>query len=166
MLPSINLPTKSHAAAIARERRTIIKHASITDNCLVENNASSNGCFNLYATISRTHSLNVPDSWKILVNSESEIRMIIPSSDNFVDSVKLILPADLNYHVALYGIPVPHESLPSTEWATYDYFSKFLSILGKFQLCAGYEKVLKPQNWIPIHLFETTCNSLNGSKVR
>ena len=87
VLPSINLPTKSHATAIARERRTIIKHASITDNCLEENNASSNGCFNLYATISRTLSLNVPDSWKILVNSESEIRMIIPSSDNFVDSV-------------------------------------------------------------------------------
>ena len=68
-------------------------------------------------------------------------------------------------HVALCGIPVPCESLPSIKLDAHG-FCDFLKTIGQAKLCCGFDKVIKQENWLCLNLFQINYSDLNSSCQR
>ena len=168
-LPTKHLPQKSHPTVKSSKRRTIIKHSfeKVLSPCKIEVNESSTEErlvipereANTFLETLQVISDNLPSSWKPIFFDENEFHVVIPSEKYFVDDAKVVLYSNMTCRVALCGIPVPCESLPSMKLNAYG-FCDFLKAVGQARLCCGLDKVLKPENWFCLKLFEINCTDL------
>ena len=142
VLPTKNLPEKSHSTKQVKARRQIFKH-----------DIAKHDSFDDHKTAATA---KLPDFWFIHPSRSSKevtIHLTKPSEDYTVDEFRFIITAPLSFVVYFFGIPLSSRCTSQIDLANGSLLQA-LKVLDNLKLCAGYQRVLSPDKWIAVTLFK------------
>ena len=162
VLPTQNLPQKSHPKKQVSVRREIFKHEPTVPS-LEESKSYS----------FEEHKVDavgvLPRMWFNRMLTESSLCLVKHSETYSVDEFKFIINSNLSFVVFLFGKPVPSRSITQINLGQ-ESLIQAIEHLNNLKFCTGFETALKPCNWINTTLYRfgepaSSLEDLNSSSV-
>ena len=148
VLPTKNLPEKSHPRKPVKSRRTLFKHDYPSLDEQIDKPHSYSFSDHKDEAVAK-----LPEPWVLVESNESVICLVKRSKEYSIDEVKFIINSDLSCAAFLFGIPLPSTCLSQID-LLHESLVHELDQLDCLQLCAGFDTVLKSNNWVAITMFK------------
>ena len=148
VLPTKNLPEKSHPRKHVKSRRLLFKH----DYPPLDEQIDKPQTYS-FSEHEDEAVAKFPEPWVLVESNESVICVVKHSKEYSIEELKFIINSDLSCAAFLFGIPLPSTCLKQID-LLHKSLVQVLDQLDCLELCAGFDTVLKSNNWVAITMFK------------